>query len=75
MTKIDEGILTLERTTFDLRKLIERCSSEIADRASDKGLEIILDIEEGIADTKVSGDEKKMQQVLLRTFHLRHAHT
>ena len=63
-SKIEAGRLELEEVDFDLRRLLEETAEVIAQRAEEKGLELVLDLDPG-APTALRGDPTRLRQVLL----------
>lgn len=62
-SKIEAGQLRLELMPFDLQQLLEDTTELMASRASEKGLEIILDYD-AEAPTRVVGDPHRVRQVM-----------
>ncbi len=63
-SKIEAGRLELEEVDFDLRLLLEETAGVIAQRAEEKGLELVLDLDPG-APTGLRGDPTRLRQVLI----------
>ena len=63
-SKIEAGKLTVETIDFDLEKVLANVSNLIADKASAKELELILDIEPSIS-TYLKGDPLRLGQILI----------
>ncbi|MCU0230279.1 MAG: ATP-binding protein, partial [Acidobacteria bacterium] len=63
-SKIEAGRLELEVVEFDLRRLLEETAEVLAQRAEEKGLELVLDLDPG-APTGLRGDPTRLRQVLL----------
>ncbi|MBI1260188.1 MAG: response regulator [Rhizobiales bacterium] len=63
-SKIEAGKITLEEHPFDLPSAVESVAELLAPRAFERGLEIVSEIEPGIA-RRVMGDEPRIRQVLL----------
>ena len=63
LSKIESGKLTLEETDFSLDTLLARACALVADRARDKGLELVVDTG-GVPDT-LRGDPTRLSQALL----------
>jgi two-component system sensor histidine kinase/response regulator len=62
-SKIEAGKVNLEKLNFDLRATVEDVSRLLAERAQDKGLELISFVEYDVP-TAVSGDPFRLRQVL-----------
>ncbi len=62
-SKIESGNLKLETEALDLRAVIEETVEQFAQRARDKGLDLIQDFETG-ASTAVRGDALRLRQIL-----------
>jgi two-component system, sensor histidine kinase and response regulator len=62
-SKIEAGRLTLERTEFDLRKLLEAASETLALRAHEKGLWLSLVISPAVPHL-TTGDPSRLRQVV-----------
>ena len=63
-SKIESGKLILEATHFNLDKELARLAGNLANRAYEKGLELVFDTEPGIPDILV-GDPSRLGQILL----------
>src|SRR5271155_3626088 len=63
-SKIEAGKLSVENIDFDLDKVLENVSNLISEKASGKGLELIFDIEPGVA-TQLKGDPLRLGQILI----------
>ncbi len=63
-SKIEAGHLELEAIDFDLPDLVENTAELMAVRAQAKGLELILDIRQGVPNI-VMGDPTRLRQILL----------
>jgi len=63
-SKVEAGKLTIETIDFDLEKVLENVSDLIAEKTSDKGLELILDIDPAV-DTHPKGDPLRLGQILI----------
>lgn len=63
-SKIEAGKLTIEKVEFDLEKVLENVSTLISEKASDKGLELIFDIDRDIPSHFV-GDPLRVGQILI----------
>ncbi len=64
LSKIEAGKLTLEHIGFDVPALLAEVAGLISDKASEKGLEIIIDIAPGLPHRLV-GDPLRIGQVLI----------
>jgi two-component system, sensor histidine kinase and response regulator len=64
-SKIEAGKLTVENIEFDLDKVLENVSNLISEKASDKGLELIFDIEPVVVSTRLRGDPLRLGQILI----------
>src|SRR4051812_17479448 len=63
-SKVEAGKLTIETVDFDLEKVLENVSDLITEKTSDKGLELILDIDPAV-DTHPKGDPLRLGQILI----------
>ena len=63
-TKIESGKLELEEIEFDLRTELGSFAESMANRAQDKGLELVLDMVH-VDVTKVVGDPGRLRQILV----------
>ncbi len=63
-SKIESGKLQLERIEFDLEGLMNNVMSMVLQRSQDKGLELILEVEQDI-DRILKGDPQRLSQVLI----------
>ncbi len=64
-SKIEAGKLTVENIEFDLDKVLENVSNLISEKASDKGLELIFDIEPSVVSSRLRGDPLRLGQILI----------
>ena len=64
LSKISADRMELEASTFGLRSLIQRSRSVMAHRATEKGLELIEEIDDDVPDVLV-GDPLRIEQILL----------
>ncbi|MEI6714622.1 MAG: PAS domain S-box protein [Verrucomicrobiota bacterium] len=64
LSKIEAGKLTIDRTQFNLRDKLEKVTDSLAPKADSKGIQIIVDYPEHIAN-KVVADSNRIQQVLI----------
>jgi two-component system sensor histidine kinase/response regulator len=63
-SKIEAGKLTFEALDFDLVETIEATLDTLAQRASDKGIELACDIPATVP-TRVHGDSGRLRQILI----------
>ncbi|PZC49569.1 MAG: hypothetical protein DK306_000585 [Chloroflexi bacterium] len=63
-SKIEAGALTLERTEFDLRQIVESTVALLAARAHERGLALVSFVEPAL-DGVLCGDPARIRQVLL----------
>ena len=63
-SKIEAGMLELEAHPFDVRHSMEDALDLVAYRASEKGLELVYDVKEGVP-SRVVGDATRLRQVLV----------
>jgi len=63
-SKIEAGKLNIEHIEFNFQKLLDDVSTLIADKAADKGLELIIHIDPKIPDRLV-GDPLRLDQMLV----------
>jgi PAS domain S-box-containing protein len=63
-SKIESGRLELEREPFNLRECLESALDLLATRASQKGLDLLLDFPDD-APTEVKGDVTRLRQVIV----------
>ncbi|MCX7145320.1 MAG: PAS domain S-box protein [Sulfuritalea sp.] len=64
LSKISADRMELEAKAFGLRALIQRSRSVMAHRATEKGLELIEEIDDAVPDVLV-GDPLRIEQILL----------
>ena len=64
-SKIEAGKLTVERVEFDLDKVLENVSNLIAEKAEEKGLELVFDIDPSVVSTRLRGDPLRLGQILI----------
>ena len=64
-SKIEAGKLAVESIEFDLDKVLENVSNLIAEKALDKGLELVFDIEPSVVSTRLKGDPLRLGQILI----------
>ncbi|MFZ4437089.1 MAG: response regulator [Syntrophales bacterium] len=63
-SKIEAGKLSVEQTEFELEKMLENVSNLIAEKATNKGLELVFDIGKGTPNYLV-GDPLRIGQVMV----------
>jgi PAS domain S-box-containing protein len=63
-SKIEAGKLTTEQIDFDLDKVMDNVSALIAEKASAKGLEFIIDVDRGVPRA-LRGDPLRLGQILI----------
>ncbi|HEY6896523.1 MAG TPA: response regulator [Rhodocyclaceae bacterium] len=63
-SKIEAGKLTVERTDFDLEKLLDNLANLLAEKVGDKGLELVFDIAADVPRNLV-GDSLRLGQILI----------
>ena len=63
-SKVEAGKLSLERAEFELEKIATEIATLLAEKASDKGLELSIDIGPDVPRNLV-GDAMRLQQILL----------
>ncbi len=63
-SKIEAGKLTIENTDFEISKVFENITNLVAEKATDKGLELILDIDSKLP-AMMNGDSLRLAQVLI----------
>lgn len=64
LSKIEAGKLSLERTEFSVETLMQKIGSLIGEKAADKGLELIFEIDPAVP-AWLLGDPLRLSQVLL----------
>ena len=64
-SKIEAGKLTVENIEFDLDKVLENVSNLISEKASEKGLELVFDIEPSVVSSRLRGDPLRLGQILI----------
>jgi two-component system sensor histidine kinase/response regulator len=64
-SKIESGKLTVERVEFDLDKVLENVTNLIAEKAEEKGLELVFDIEPSVVSSRLKGDPLRLGQILI----------
>ncbi|MFZ2650214.1 MAG: ATP-binding protein [Burkholderiaceae bacterium] len=63
LSKIEAGRMELELSSFDLADLLEGATMLVRERASRHGLNLALDVEQGLGDWVA--DERKVKQVVI----------
>jgi two-component system sensor histidine kinase/response regulator len=63
-SRIEAGQLVLEHASFHLQHILDSISVMLSGSASDKGLELVYDIDPAMP-TELAGDPMRLQQVLL----------
>ncbi len=63
-SKVEAGRLELEELDFDLRESVENVCDILAQRAHDKGLELVTVVDERVPDALI-GDSGRLRQVLM----------
>jgi signal transduction histidine kinase/DNA-binding response OmpR family regulator len=63
-SKIEAGRLELEQRSFDLVTCVERCVELVGTRATEKGIELLCDIDPQL-DSSVVGDETRLSQIVI----------
>lgn len=63
-SKIEAGKLIIEQAEFDLYELLDNTTHLIADKASSKGLELVIDVAPGVP-TSLVGDPLRLGQILI----------
>jgi two-component system sensor histidine kinase/response regulator len=64
MSKIEADKLTLDNRDFDLEETLRNVATLFAEKAAEKGLELVIDLERGLA-TRWHGDALRIGQVLI----------
>jgi PAS domain S-box-containing protein len=64
ISKIESGSLELETIDFDLRPLINHAIDAVALKASEKGLELLIDVD-ARCPVSIRGDPTRLRQILL----------
>jgi len=63
-SKIEAGKLTVERTEFELEKVLDTVAGLIAEKASAKGLELVFDVGRNVPSVLL-GDPLRLGQILI----------
>ncbi len=64
MSKIEAGHIRFESTSFSPVEIVTEVARTVAKRAQDKGLELIIDVEDSVPDLVV-GDPHRLRQIIL----------
>ncbi len=64
LSKIESGRIELEKTTFDIREVVEETALSLAQRAHKKGLELLCHIKSDVPKD-VCGDPLRLRQILV----------
>ena len=64
LSKIEAGKMVVEHTDFDLGQVLDSVTNLIAERAANKGLELVIEIADEVP-TKLVGDPLRLGQVLV----------
>ena len=64
-SKIEAGKLSIESVDFDLDKVLENVGNLISEKAEEKGLELVFDIESEVNSTRLRGDPLRLGQILI----------
>jgi two-component system, sensor histidine kinase and response regulator len=64
-SKIEAGKLSIESVEFDLDKVLENVGNLISEKAEEKGLELVFDIEPSVNSTRLRGDPLRLGQILI----------
>ncbi|MDD5708494.1 MAG: response regulator, partial [Kiritimatiellae bacterium] len=64
LSKIDAGKLTVERTEFELEKVLDNVANLIGEKTSAKGLELIFDVDKNVPPSLI-GDPLRLGQILI----------
>lgn len=64
LARADMGKLTLQRVEFSLREMLRETSKSEAKDAEEKGLQLVVDVDNGVPDRLV-GDAPRLRQVLV----------
>ena len=64
ITRIETGQLTLDATPFALRPTLDEVVELVRPKATEKGLDLKLDLDSSLEGAAVVGDSKRIQQVL-----------
>ena len=64
ISKIEAGHMAVEHLPFDLDQTLEGVLAIVGDKATEKGLELVLDVEDGVA-CQMIGDAQRIRQILI----------
>jgi len=64
LSKVESGNMQLEEQPFDLRHTLEQALDLLAPQATDKGLELVHQVEENVPTTPI-GDALRLRQILV----------
>jgi CheY-like chemotaxis protein/two-component sensor histidine kinase len=64
LSKIEAGKLTVERTEFELEKVLDNVSNLIAEKTTAKGLELVFDVDRNVPPNLI-GDPLRLGQILI----------
>ena len=65
ISKIEAGRLTLEQADFRLIEVLQNLVNLVAQKAADKGLQLLIDRNVGITERPLRGDSLRLGQILL----------
>ncbi len=63
-SKIEEGKMTIERTEFELEKVLDNVANLIAEKSVTKGLELVFDVDKNVPPNLI-GDPLRLGQILI----------
>jgi PAS domain S-box-containing protein len=63
-SKIDAGKMAVEHVEFELERILDNVAGLVAEKASDKGLELIVEVEDDVPNDLI-GDPLRISQVLI----------
>lgn len=64
LSKVEAGKLELQRSMVEVGSLIEHCTSMIAQKCLQHGIELVLELDPGLHDVEMAVDERMLKQVL-----------
>ena len=64
-SKIEAGKLSIESVEFDLDKVLENVGNLISEKADEKKLELVFEIEPALNSTRLRGDPLRLGQILI----------